>query len=159
MQRILDLDQRVASGAGGALAYTVVVPRDGAAVDLMALAPQLDTLSSGEVFVEMPKFRVTVALDLKAALQALGVNDLFIHDICDLTGINPDDTLYVSGAFHQTFVDVNEKGVEAAAATAVVIGDESMPPSIIVDEPFYFLVRDLATGAPLFVGHILDPSR
>jgi len=106
----------------------------------------------------LPRFRVTMSLDLKVALQHLGVADLFDSRVCDLTGINPDADLFVSGAFHQTFVDVNERGVEAAAATAIVIGNEMVPPRVVVDEPFYFLVRDRATGAPLFVGYVSDPS-
>ncbi|MBI5502355.1 MAG: serpin family protein [Deltaproteobacteria bacterium] len=143
---------------GGELAFTVVVPREGATVDLSAVAAQLDTLPRGGAYVNLPRFRVTVPLDLKAALASLGIHDLFDATACDLTGINPDADLYVSGAFHKTFVNVDEKGVEAAAATAIVVGDTSMPPTVTVDEPFYFLVRDLSTGAPLFVGFIADPS-
>jgi serpin B len=156
--RIGDVDVLELPFAGGALAFTVLVPRGGAAVDLVALAGQLDALGSGEVYVNLPRFRVTVPLDLKDALGTLGVHDLFDPSVSDLTGINSDADLYVSGAFHKTFVDVNEKGVEAAAATAIVIGDTAMPPTVIVDEPFYFLVRDRGTGAPLFVGYVADPS-
>jgi serpin B len=144
--------------AGDALTFTMIVPREGAVVDLVALAPQFDALLGGGLQVEMPRFRVTMSLDLKDALQHLGVADLFESPACDLTGINPDAQLFVSGAFHQTFVDVNERGVEAAAATAIVIGDEFGPMRVVVDEPFYFLMRDRATGAPLFVGHVSDPS-
>jgi serpin B len=84
---------------------------------------------------------------------------------CDLTGINLVEPLWVGGSFHKTFVVVDEKGVEAAAATAVV-GDTdggfdvpvTPPVEIFIDEPFYFLVRDRLTGAPLFAGFIADPS-
>jgi serpin B len=143
---------------GGELAFTVIVPRGGAAVDLVSVAGQFDTLGHGGAYVNMPKFRVTVPLDLVPVLRTLGVDALFDSAACDLTGINPAADLYVTGAFHKTFVNVDEKGVEAAAATAIVVGDTSMPPTITVDEPFYFLVRDTATGAPLFAGFIADPS-
>jgi len=144
--------------AGGELAFTIVVPRGGATVDLSAVAVQFDTLGRGGAYVNLPRFRVTLPLDLKQALGSLGIHDLFDPTACDLTGINPDANLYVSGAFHKTFVDVGEKGVEAAAATAIVIGDTSAPPTVYVDEPFYFFVRDRSTGAPLFAGFIADPS-
>ncbi len=144
--------------AGGELAFTVVVPRGGASIDLPAVAAQFDTLTSGGAFVNLPRFRVTLPLDLKEALGSLGISALFDSSTCDLTGINPDADLYVSGAFHKTFVNVDEKGVEAAAATAIVVGDTSVPPTVVVDEPFYFFVRDRSTGAPLFAGFIADPS-
>jgi serpin B len=144
--------------AGGELAFTIVVPRGGAPVDLPALAARFDTLADASMQVHLPRFRVTLPLDLVEALGALGVHDLFGAGACDLTGINPHADLVVTGAFHKTFVDVHEKGVEAAAATAIVVGETSVPPTVLVDEPFYFFVRDRSTNAPLFVGFVADPS-
>jgi serpin B len=156
--RIGDADVLELPLAGEELAFTVVVPRDGAAVDLVALAAQFDALGGARAQVNLPRFRVTLPLDLVEALGELGMHDLFDAGACDLTGINPRADLYVTGAFHKTFVDVNEKGVEAAAATAIVVGETSVPEPIFVDEPFYFFVRDRATNTPLFVGFVADPS-
>jgi len=69
-------------------------------------------------------------------------------------------SLYISSALHKAFVDVNEEGTEAAAATAVVIGATSAPGqsyTITLDHPFLFLIRDNATGTLLFVGRMADP--
>jgi serpin B len=122
-------------------------------------------LGGGLFLINLPSFRITAALDLKGALGGRGVHDLFDATACDLTGLDPAANLYVGGAFHKTFVAVDEKGVEAAAATAIVTdmdaGVDASPPvpvEIYVDEPFYFFVRDRSTGAPLFVGFIADPS-
>ena len=157
--RIGDVDVLELPFVGDAIVMDFIIGRNGASVDLVAIASQLDALQPAGHHLQVPKFRVKVPFDLKAGLSALGVNDLFLAGVCDLTGLQPDANLYVSGAFHQTFVELNEKGVEAAAATAIVTNDASAPETLALDEPFYFLIRDTATGAPLFLGHIVDPSQ
>lgn len=83
-------------------------------------------------------------------------------DGADLTGLaDPAETgdhLYVSGVFHQAFVKIDESGTEAAAASAVVVNDESASVPILVDHPFLFVIQDDLTGAILFVGRVTDPS-
>jgi serpin B len=59
---------------------------------------------------------------------------------------------------HKGFVEVNEEGTEAAAATGVVVGETSAPPAFVADHPFLFLIRDNVTGSVLFVGRIVNPA-
>ncbi len=71
-----------------------------------------------------------------------------------------DEPLYVADALHQTFVAVDEQGTEAAAATAVVMGATSAarePETVLLDQPFLFVVHDTDHGTPLFVGRVADP--
>ncbi|HUK83873.1 MAG TPA: serpin family protein, partial [Verrucomicrobiae bacterium] len=68
--------------------------------------------------------------------------------------------LYLSAVLHKAFVDVNEEGTEAAAATAefVEVGAELVPPTFIADHPFLFLIRDMHTGSILFLGRVINPT-
>jgi serpin B len=104
----------------------------------------------------MPRLTVRRPTDLKLRLQARGLEKLFEQATCDLSGLNSFEQLYVSGAFHQAFVGVDEKGIEAAAATAIVVNGESAieppPVRLDVDRPFTFVIRDEALALPLFVG-------
>jgi serpin B len=109
--------------------------------------------------IAMPKFTTRVKTDLVPALQDLGVDDLF--EAADLSGISATADLTVTGAFHETFFALDENGVEAAAATAIVVGEASLPPppvTVVLDEPFLFILRDTATNTPLFVGSIASPG-
>jgi len=151
---------------GQDLTMTLVVPdagrfeevRDG--LDQPALDAALGALASAEVTLAVPKFSFRSEFDLVPPLEALGMVDAFEPGAADLTGMSANADLYVGGVFHQAFVDVNEAGTEAAAATAVVVNDESMPEqvSLTVDRPFLFFVRDRPTGAILFMGQVVDPS-
>ena len=105
--------------------------------------------------------------DLKAPLQALGMPLAFDQVAADFTGIHVPqgdaDRLFVSEVVHQANIDVDERGTEAAAATAVIGGTGGGPgaareTTLRLDHPFLFFVRDLATGAVLFMGQVTDPS-
>lgn len=120
------------------------------------------------VDLHLPRFRLEGdVISLKTALQAMGVNQAFDEDLADFGGIAPTDEssrLFVSDVFHRVFVEVNEQGTEAAAATAVVMTTRaapSMPPDVLdfrVDRPFLFLIRDTESGAILFMGRVANPS-
>jgi serine protease inhibitor len=72
-----------------------------------------------------------------------------------------DEQLYISEVMHQAFIAVDEAGSEAAAATAVAVSASSagpLPVSMVVDRPFLFVIHDLPTATPLFIGRIADPS-
>jgi serpin B len=74
---------------------------------------------------------------------------------------NPEG-LYIGAVIHKAFVDVNEEGTEAAAATAVVMRGKCAPepsPVFRADHPFLFLIRDRRTGSILFIGRVMDPRR
>lgn len=104
--------------------------------------------------VQMPKFTMETDYDLIPGLKNLGIHDAF--GPADFTGIS-NSGLYIDKAIHKAFVDVNEKGTEAAAATAIVMA-ESAPPSFRADHPFIFIIQDNETGIILFIGKVVDPT-
>jgi serpin B len=110
---------------------------------------------AGRVQVALPKFELAVALPLNEPLIALGMKDAFRH--ADFTGMFESLGPRISAVAHKAFVRVDEAGTEAAAATAVIIAT-SMPPSVQVDRPFLFLIRDRRTGSILFLGRVVDPT-
>ena len=126
------------------------------------------------VDLTMPRFKLEKSVDAKRALQQLGMTDAFNPNVggADFSGMvdfsspaSPDTRLSISDVLHKAFVEVNEKGTEAAAATAVIVASPaSMPPTPLppvvmdVDRPFIFLIRDTRTDAILFLGRVADPS-
>ena len=82
-------------------------------------------------------------------------------DGADLSGMNGTGGLFIQDVVHEAFIAVDEKGTEAAAATAVVVGETSAPPpaTLTVDRPFLFAIIDRPTGATLFIGRVVDPSK
>jgi serpin B len=121
------------------------------------------SLQGTEVELSMPKFKIDgKAISLKPALKALGIETLFDPGAADLDGIQKNGRLFVSDVVHRAFVEVDEKGTEAAAATAVVAGTTSVPPPPVpvkLDRPFLFFLRDVPTDTILFSGRLLDPSK
>jgi serpin B len=150
---------------GSQLDMVLLVPDAGAfesveaSLDGAALDAALGALGQCELTIALPKLTVRTDAALVPPLQALGVVDAFDPNVADFSGMSTTSDLYVTGVFHQAFVAVDEQGTEAAAATAVVIGEESapMPLTLHVDRPFLFAVRDRPTGAVLFLGRVLDP--
>ncbi|MBC7219765.1 MAG: serpin family protein [Hadesarchaea archaeon] len=119
----------------------------------------VDSLESQNVVVKMPKFRFEFPLDLTETLAGMGMATAF-SDQADFTGM-AEDRLQISKVLHKAFISVDEKGTEAAAATAVIMELTAvLPPPITVsiDRPFFFLIHDTSTGAILFLGRVLDPS-
>jgi serpin B len=112
-----------------------------------------------QAIVSMPKFTLEYELELNEALEALGMGIAFDPNAADFTRIHSDTwRLYISRVKHKTFVDVNEEGTEAAAATSVEVGVTSLPPMIAVDRPFLFVIREKFSGTILFMGVMNDPS-
>ena len=120
----------------------------------------LNQLERASVTLSMPKFKFDAAFALNDALEGMGMTDAFDPMKANFSGMDGTTSLYISSALHKAFVDVNEEGTEAAAATAVAIGLTSAPGqsyTITLDRPFLFLIRDNATGTLLFVGRMADP--
>lgn len=121
--------------------------------DLKASRPQ-------EVEVSLPKFKMTGEFSLKEVLTKMGAVDMF-NTQADFTGISAAGQLYVSEVVHKAFVDVNEEGTEAAAATGVGIALMSMPmnPVFFANHPFLFLIHHNKTGVILFLGRVAKPQQ
>jgi serpin B len=114
------------------------------------------------VDLSMPRFGVETRAKLKNVLTALGMPRAF-ETSADFSGIHKGDPLYIGTVIHQANIDVDEKGTEAAAATAVGMDTGGGPSPIKqitlrLDRPFLFFVRDVDTGAVLFMGRVTDPS-
>ncbi|XP_033760129.1 serpin B8-like [Pecten maximus] len=112
-----------------------------------------------KVEVFLPKFKLKSGFELSKMFQSMGMTDLFDKSKADLTGIDASKMSYVSAIFHQAFVDVNEEGTEAAAATAVVMMKRSLPRPPLqfkADHPFMFVIKDNRSNTILFVGRFAD---
>jgi len=83
---------------------------------------------------------------------------LAFSDQADLSGMDGSRSLYLGAVVHKAFVELNEKGTEAAAATAGGVFGTSIPPMFEANHPFLFLIRENATGTILFIGRVADPS-
>jgi len=111
--------------------------------------------------LELPKFKIESEIPLNEALANLGMTDMFGMG-ADLTGIDASGNLYVSEVKQKAFIEVNEEGAEAAAATGAVMMMRSMPMPPLefkVNKPFIFLIRDKLTKMLLFQGRVKDPSK
>jgi len=162
---------------GPRFSMAIVLPRkrDGLALVENRLTP--DTVSEwfdGEapyedLVVRLPRFKVAPrgSLRLKPALSALGMPTAFDPDTADFTGIHlfkqPEDRLVIGEVFHQAFVEVDEHGTEAAAATASTMPmagarrERREPRLFVVDHPFLFLLRDFDSGMVMFLGRVTEP--
>jgi serpin B len=116
----------------------------------------------GEIAV--PRFKLEFETKLNEALKTLGMESAFNPNKADFSGIiETSDRVYISNVKHKTFVDVNEEGTEAGAATSVEIGVTSMraepkPFKMIINRPFFCAIRDNSTGLVVFMGSIIDPK-
>jgi len=111
-------------------------------------------LREEEVNVFMPKFTFTTKYTLNENLMKMGMPTAF-SGAADFSGINGRKDLFIDKVIHQAFVDVNEEGTEAAAATGVAMAD-SMPPIFKADHPFIFIIQERGTGSILFLGRVVD---
>ena len=153
---------------GGDLSMLVLLPKkvDGlAAIEGMLSAESLDEWSSGmrkqKVRTYIPRFKLTEKFQLNTMLSALGMPSAFAPQKANFSGMNGKRDLYITAALHKAFVDVNEEGTEAAAATGIVIGVTSVRPEPKVfraDHPFVFFIRHNPTGSILFMGRVTNPE-
>jgi serpin B len=111
--------------------------------------------------LQIPKFTFeTDSILLNEPLKKLGMIDAFNSGAADFSGMDGTRSLFITYVFHKAFVKVDEQGTEAAAATGVVMAGEFQEgKEFIADHPFLFLIRDVQTGAILFMGRITDPTQ
>merc|ERR1712098_1964 len=113
-----------------------------------------------KIAVELPKFKLEKSITLNNHLQELGMKDMFDSSKADFSRIDGTKQLYVSTVLQKAFIEVNEEGSEAAAATGAVMMMRSMPMPPVefkADHPFLFFLRDKLTGMLLFQGRVQDP--
>jgi serpin B len=159
--------------AGGELSMVVLLPKkvDGLpelekTLTFDKLAALVSKLRVREVNIFLPKFKLETSFGLGPTLEAMGMKRAFSKEDADFSGISSAESLYISAVLHKAYVDVNEEGTEAAAATAVVMAptaarEAPRPPPIPVfraDHPFLFLIRDTKAGSILFMGRLSDPT-
>ncbi|MHC4216320.1 MAG: serpin family protein, partial [Planctomycetota bacterium] len=128
---------------------------------LKNLSQWLGRFHKCQVMVSVPKFKVISQFRLADALKSMGMPDAFTEK-ADFSGINGKRDLYISAVIHKAYVDVNEEGTEAAAATAAIIGVKSIAPGAIpvfrADHPLLFLIRENHSGSILFIGRMMNPK-
>jgi len=157
------------AGTGPGFSLLVILPR--AAGDLakleQALTPALfadwtNRLQGARVRVFIPKFKTEERFLLADTLKTLGIQDAFVYGPADFSGMDGTRLLYISRVIHQSFINVDENGTEAAAATAVAMAAGAAPPSqppelFRADHPFLYFIRENATGSILFMGRLASP--
>jgi serpin B len=154
--------------AGNELAMTVILPDRGALQTLQDgldgdhLAAILRSPSrTGPLALQLPKWTFRTTASLKDTLIALGMPTAFKDGAADFSGMTSAEQLFISAVLHEAFVAVDEAGTEAAAATAVAVSATSATltqVSMVVDRPFLFVIHDIPTATPLFIGRVTDPS-
>lgn len=154
----------------GRLVMDIVLPdaRDGLArvedaYAKGAFATWAARLAPARVELVMPRFRTSSSFELAEALGGMGMARAFKYPDADFSGIDGTHDLFIGRVVHQAFVDVDEHGTEAAAATAIEMrAGAAMPtePPVVfrADHPFLFFIRDTKTGTVLFAGRLADPS-
>ncbi|KAJ4943388.1 hypothetical protein JOQ06_005890 [Pogonophryne albipinna] len=131
-------------------------------LDLKKLTHWMDGMEEKTVAVHIPRFRLEDSFSLKDKLQAMGLTDLFSSEKASLPGMLEDggEGLHISDAFHKAFLEVNEEGSEAAAATGVVAVGRSINfdrEVFHVNRPFLLLIREKSINALLFTARVADP--
>jgi len=149
---------------GGKFAMLIILPdaKDGLAMvekNLTAesIAKLSNSMSEHTTDVYLPRFSIEAEIPLADRLKAMGMPSVF-GDKADLSGMAEGVPLSVSAAIHKAYVEVNEKGTEAAAATAIVGVGGGILSSFRADHPFLFLIRHTGTGAILFMGRLVAPT-
>jgi serpin B len=151
---------------GGELSMVVFLPEADKfqAFEEGLQAQQVDVIISGlqpaRVTLTMPQFEFDSAFSLKDTLADMGMPIAFSGG-ADFSGMTGNRDLSISDVVHKAFVAVDEAGTEAAAATAVIMELTAVPEppvEVTLDRPFIFLIRDIDTGAILFVGRVVNPG-
>lgn len=153
--------------AGESAVMTLLVPDEGrfeeieAQIDGAMFNEALANLAPADVTLRMPKFEFESPFNLSDALIEMGMPLAFDENRADFSGMTNKQDLYIGNVIHKAFVAVDEKGTEAAAATAVVMESATamMPENVLtIDRPFLFFIRDVETGQILFIGRVLNPE-
>jgi len=124
------------------------------------LQTMISSLYQQKVHLFLPKFKLEYGLNMVETLKSLGINAMFSDLHADFSGISNTTAVHVSGVYHQATVDVDEKGTEAAAATAILFVNRIALPApyyVTANKPFLFFISDRRSGMVLFSGRVMDP--
>jgi serpin B len=153
---------------GKKISMIILLPKDDdtssleRSLSLERLAEWKRALKEVEVEVYIPKCTLAAKYLLAKNLEDMGMNTAFSPE-ADFSGIDGNKDLFISQVIHQAFVDVNEEGTEAAAATAIAMPtmakDAPRIPIFNADHPFVFIIQETETGSILFMGRVSDPSK
>ena len=151
---------------GGELSMVILIPESGhfqafeEDLEAQRVRDIISDMQNAQVTLMMPKFEFDSEFSLKDTLAGMGMPVAFSGE-ADFSGMTGTLDLCISEVIHKAFVSLDEAGTEAAAATAVVMDESEMPGEpveVTIDHPFIFLIRDIGTGAILFVGRVLNPA-
>ncbi len=151
---------------GRELSMVILLPNSGQfetfeeAIEYQQVKDIIENLGKREVRLTMPKFEFDSSFGLKKTLIDMGMPVAFSAG-ADFSGMTGEKDLFISDVIHKAFVSVDEAGTEAAAATAVIMELTAMPETpveVTLNRPFIFLIRDIETGAILFVGRVMNPG-
>ncbi len=150
---------------GGAFSMTILLPGPGRSVDDLIRSLDAETWDRwmaglgepGKGTLALPRFTIEYEAELKPALTALGMGIAF-GGAADFSRMIDGGGVSISRVLQKTFVEVNEEGTEAAAATVVGVRVVSLPPGVRVDRPFVFAIRERFSGTILFIGKVMDPT-
>lgn len=157
-------------GQDGSLSMLIVLPKTADGFEELEkklsskkLETWIGSLRSRTVEVRLPKFKMTAEFSLKPLLESMGM-PLAFSDQANFSRISTQEPLKISAVIHKAFVDLNEEGTEAAAATAVLMmptaaaPDREKPIEFRADHPFVFLIRHRKTQSILFMGRLMNPK-
>lgn len=153
---------------GDSAVMDIIIPDQGkfgeieTSLDLQKFSDVVAGLKPSNVALGLPKFTYSSEFSLADTLKTMGMTDAFNPEQADFSGMDGQRDLYIGDVIHKAFVAVDEKGTEAAAATAVIMRAAMAPAGNIVqltiDRPFIFVMRDVKSGQILFIGRVLNPA-
>jgi len=169
--QILEMNYR-----GNDLSMLVILPKENNldSVENSITSTNLEnwkkSMDMEKVRTTIPKFKFETKYFMAEALKEMGMPTAFNGDLADFTGMwnrQGNENLYISKVIHQTFIEVEESGTEAAAATAVIMmkatsagpGEEEQPKTFTADHPFIFIIQQKDSGNILFMGRMNDPTK
>ncbi len=149
---------------GNDLSMIIILPKENnisvveSQLNQLNLTKWINDLNEIEININIPKFKFETEYTLNDVLEDMGMKDAFIPGIADFSGMDNTTDLYISSVLHKAFVEVNEEGTEAAAATGVIVTTRYINNTFNADHPFVFLIRHEETGAIIFMGKIMNPE-
>jgi serpin B len=151
------------------LSLMIILPDEKAVTDISAYIPDadqykemIDNIRSHDVYMEIPKFKLESQFSLSDHLKEMGMNRAF-DSRADFSGIGGQRDLFISAILQKVFFEIDEKGSEAAAATAIIVTTTALipgfeePMEFIADRPFIFILKENQFNTPLFVGQFVSP--